>query len=170
MLRNDGFRPILVMLFVTTVAYVAIAVTLPPAIVQTAMHAISFAAWVAVAIVYAPGVAQIIRERASSMGDILNVGIFLSAISVSSTRGWAAFYRILGRPSWMFENPIFGGLIAIGIAAAILHLMAPGAINDRVPKRGWIRVGVAIGIGIALAVFLIWAGVATDGEIQATPK
>lgn len=127
-------------------------------LLQTTLHAISFSIWIAVGVTYLPGAILGVLERRPTNADYLIIGIVCAGLSTALMRGWSAFYRILGRPEWMFENPIFGYLILLGIFGGVIHLTAPGAIGGRVPARNWIKVGIAIGIGAAMAISIVWLG------------
>jgi len=123
------------------------------------------ALWVGVCVAYLPPVIIILMDdRPLDRADILALGIFCGGFSIVIIRTWSMIWRIMGKPEWLLESDIVSYALFTSVIAAVLHLAAPGGLNDRVPPRRWISIGISVAIlvfaGLVLA-FMMQAPIAT---------
>lgn len=101
-------------------------------------------------------------------GDVLVVGIFLvwSGILITFCYQWA--YRLTDDP-WYLTNSMGAlgrWLIVIG---GCFHLAASGAIDNRIPRRAYMRVGMAVAAALFVALIMISLGVGIHETGQGRP-
>lgn len=101
-------------------------------------------------------------------GDVLIVGIFLcwTGIFIVFCSLWS--YRITDDP-WYLTNSIGAlgrWLIVIG---GCFHLAAAGAIDNRIPRRAYMRVGMAVAAALFIALIMISLGVGIHETSQGRP-
>jgi hypothetical protein len=117
------------------------------------------ALWVGVCVAYYPPVVVILLDdRPLDRADILALGIFCGGFSIVVIRTWSMVWRILGKPEWLLESDIVSYALFTSVIAAVFHLAAPGGLNDRVPPKRWINIGISIAAlvfaGLVLAFVL----------------
>ena len=108
---------------------------------------------VAVITAYAPDAWAAARAQPITRGDILAMGIWFSWFSVFLGR----LSILLGYTFsmlWIFRSPLNSLLVVFALIGGVCHIMAPEAIDGRVPKRKWVIVGVIAGVGVAISMAL----------------
>lgn len=137
-----------------SVAYWIIAPMFPPQTVLEWTNGIIVLVGIAVFASYAPGI--VMKMSQSDKIDRvlqLSIGITISWAATSILRLWGLMWRKSGMPDWMQLNYVVGYLAFLTICAGVLHITAPGAVDGIVPKKNWIIVGIAIALGIGLALY-----------------
>jgi hypothetical protein len=108
-------------------------------------------------VVFTYGVAiwQFKAERHGTAGHMLTIGIMVSFAGVLWGAGFYLLWQYYERPlTWALHPPAFFGNFLTSIAC-IFHLLAPGSIDDHIPRKGLWRASIAIAIGLAGAGALI---------------
>lgn len=105
---------------------------------------------VAVVIAYAPSAFDAVRKKRPNMADQVSMGISLGFLSLMGSGLWFLLWRLSGKPDWMLDSWLAALLIFASIIAGVLHLSAPGAINGVIPKRNFVWLGAAVGLGSLL--------------------
>lgn len=91
----------------------------------------------------------------------LVVGIWLSFLSRLLQTIDAIVHRLADAPPWLLNAEIVPFTGQASILAAMLHIVATGAIEGEVPRRSQ----VALGISVGLAVILLGAILATRPDV-----
>jgi hypothetical protein len=102
-----------------------------------------------IVVAYAPVVRQALQRPLIEGGDILAIGIFIAWLGVAYARGVSILWRLADKPVDWLDSPIWGLHIALSTIGAMCHLVAPGAVEGRVPTRQWIRIGLWVAAGVA---------------------
>lgn len=84
----------------------------------------------------------------------LAIGIFLAWMSVVMTRTWSGIIRAYPLETWMRDSYFIAFYIWTTLMAGVFHMTAPGAINGIVPTANFIKIGVAVMIGILLGLLI----------------
>lgn len=87
----------------------------------------------------------------------ISFGIALAFIGVIGTGLWSLLWRLAERPDWMVNSDVNAFFVFLNIAAAMLHVSAPGAISGIVPMKSRIALGLAFGAGACLTAALLTA-------------
>lgn len=111
---------------------------------------------------YAEGVWDALRTRRPGMVAIYTVGAFLPWVALFLLCVTAIVIRT-GQGEWLRSTPIISGYLVTFILAGVLQMASPGALDGKVPRANWVKVGFAIGAGVLGAVLLIVFGI---GVIQ----
>ncbi|WP_073051397.1 hypothetical protein [Kaistia soli] len=114
----------------------------------------------AVMISYAPEAIRAATHARPDKTDQLILGIVVTWLATILFRGWGIWSRATGFPEWMRYSPMFGFMIFLFILGGVLHITAPNTIDDRVPRRAWMRVGLAIGAGAFIAGMIVGSRIA----------
>lgn len=123
-----------------------------------ALNIVQAAAASAVVVAFLPEIGRIIFGREPMRRDAwLVYGVWVSWCDVLYRTIESLVWRILGQPSWIINSDFTSAYLWFGIIAAISHIIRPGGLNDRVPAREWIRVGVIIGSAVLVALGVIYA-------------
>jgi len=110
---------------------------------------------VGVVVAYAPVVFNsIFSDRPLDRADWLGIGIFLSWFATIELRTYSIIWRWMDQPLWLTQSEILSYALFCQTTAAIFHLAAPGAINNRIPTRRWINIGIAVTLVVIGALAL----------------
>ena len=90
-------------------------------------------------------------------GYLLIVGIFLTWSASVLRSGLSIVWRWLGEPPWITNTDFTNYFLFLMIVGAVLHVLSPGSISEQIPPKRWIRIGAAAGIGVFLALMLLYA-------------
>ena len=120
-----------------------------------ALNSIDIALSVAVCIAFLPSALDsVFRPGPADKAIFLTLGIFCGWVGNSLRSGWSMAWRALGMPDW-FANTDMTSYILFWIGAgALFHLLAPGALDEQVPPKRWVKIGVWVGVGVLLAIAL----------------
>jgi hypothetical protein len=112
---------------------------------------------VAVVVAYGDGAFRAMFARHPDKFAMLTLGIVVSWASVALTSTWSVLWRLSGQPAWWVNSyPNSFGLY-IALAAAVLHITAPGAVDGRIPKKLMIHLGLIAAIVTSLAIAVVIA-------------
>jgi hypothetical protein len=145
-------NPIILMASILFALYLVLASFIPPSPLLEHIRLLQMSTAIAVVIAYSPFAFSALREsRRPDRVQQLSMGILLGFLSIMLGGLWSYVWRTSGKPAWMYDSDVQGFIIWISILAAALHITAPGAIDGQIPKRNFIMLGCAVGIGVFLA-------------------
>lgn len=134
-------------------AYATEAATLIPAL-NIAMVALA----VGVCVAFAPSMVRFFAGRGPvDRGDALSLGIFTTWFATAFSGVWSLTWRWMGQPAWLANNDLVSYFRFIFVCGAVLHLVAPGAIEDRIPPTRWVKIGGAVALVVFVAFMALWA-------------
>lgn len=82
----------------------------------------------------------------------LALGIFLGWLAIVENRTWVGLIRMFPLDMEMRQSYFIAFYVWTSIVAAFFHLTAPRALDGRVPTANWIKIGVAVAIGVFLGI------------------
>ena len=127
-----------------------------PALIAV-LNSIDISLSVAVCIAFLPSASDaIFTDRPADKAIFLTLGVFCGWEGNSLRSGWSMAWRALGMPEWFANTDITSYILFVIGAGALFHLLAPGALNEDVPAKRWIKIGAWIGAGVFLAIVLIY--------------
>jgi hypothetical protein len=106
------------------------------------------------AVSYGPEVWKILRGQRPAHGDLLILGVFLTGVGFVLQGVWFLLWRLGGKPNWMLDATGFAAIVLLLVIAAVLHVLSPGAIGAKVPRRNLLWLGVAVGITFGLVTWI----------------
>lgn len=107
---------------------------------------------IAVSIAFLPGIFKALRTPWPSYSGQLILGIVLSWFGVAGSAGWVLIWASAGQPQWMLDSNINGWFLWLQILGGTLHLTAKHSVEDDIPRPNWIRLGVAVAIGVLIGI------------------
>ncbi len=121
------------------------------------LNSVDISLSVAVCIAFLPSALDaVFQERPADKAVFLTLGVFCGWEGNSLRSGWSLAWRALGMPEWFANTDITSYILFVIGAGALYHLLAPGALDEDVPPRRWIKIGAWVGIGIFLAIILTY--------------
>ncbi len=110
----------------------------------------------AITVTFTPEAMRILIGKGHmNRGDLFAYGIWLSwgavVYRVIETLAW----RYLGQPMWLVNSDITSGNLFISCVAGIFHIARPGELNDRLPIRQNIRIGIIVGLSVAAGLAVV---------------
>lgn len=122
------------------------------------LNAVAICVAVAVVVSYTPVFWSSITARRTiwDSGSLLACGIWIGWFSVIMNRIFTYTWQFLGKPTWMFESDIRSYYLALLILAGLFHLTGPEAINNSIPPRHWVKLGLLLGGGTAAFLIILW--------------
>jgi hypothetical protein len=112
---------------------------------------------VAVVVAYGDGGIRALFARNPDKFQMLTLGIVVSWGSVALSASWSVLWRLAGQPAWWVNSYANSFGLYLGLAAALLHITAPGAVDGRIPRKLMIRLGVIAAIVVSLACAVVLA-------------
>lgn len=111
-----------------------------------------------VCVAYFPIIRQVLtdRHRHIDRADMLALGIFCSWFAIVLRAAWSLAWRHQGKPSAWIDSHFLSYFIFLGVCAASFHLLAPGAIDQRIPSREWLWVGMLCALGVLSIMVASW--------------
>jgi hypothetical protein len=106
------------------------------------------------------------RERIPDRAYQLVMGIVVAWGAVLLNRAYHLWWRGNGQRIDLVNNDMVTFFSFVLSIAAILHLTVPGAIDGRIPKKQWAILSGAVGVGIALAAYLMIIGFGVDISVE----
>ncbi|KNY20873.1 hypothetical protein [Methylobacterium sp. ARG-1] len=107
---------------------------------------------IAVFISLLPGIVKALRTPWPSYSGQLILGIVLSWFGVAGSAGWVLIWASGGQPQWMLDSNINGWFLWLQILGGTLHLTAKHSVEDDIPRPNWIRLGIAVAIGVLVGI------------------
>lgn len=109
---------------------------------------------VAVSFVFARTFYETLQEPDLRAESLLPAGVFLAWAATALAAAMALIWRVSGRPPWIADSDLVALHIFASTLGGIYHLIAPGAVDGRIPRMEWIKVGCALGCGVFALVML----------------
>lgn len=103
--------------------------------------------WCGIAVAYSPSVIDIAKYRRLDGAMILSVSTFFVAVALCYWTLGAMTWRWFGRPPEWVDSVVRSYYIPVVTAAAICKMLAPQAVNGRIPTLGWIKLGAYVAAG-----------------------
>jgi hypothetical protein len=158
----DGIRQVLYLTgLALLVGYQSINVFVPNADMIVATRILAAGFYSAVVFAYAGDAWAAVIEPKPQKSDFLIAGIWLSFLSHLLQTIYAIIYRLADAPTWLLNAEVVPFIVGASILAAMLHIVATGAIEGEVPRRSRVTLGIAVGA----AVILVGAVLATRPDI-----
>lgn len=108
---------------------------------------------VAVCIAFLPSVIDAVwGPKPVDSAAFMVAGVFLAWESNALRSVWSMVWRALGAPAWLADTDFTGYVLFVLGYGAVLHLLAPGAIGESVPRARWVKVGAWAGVGVLAAI------------------
>ena len=85
-------------------------------------------------------------------GDYLSFGIWLTWFAVIMQATGSIIWRSKGMPIWMADTDFTSYFLFMRVCGAVLHLAAPGAIDNQIPPRRWIMIGIIIAVAVLAVI------------------
>ena len=121
------------------------------------LNSVDIALSVAVCIAFLPSACDAMFGRGpADKAVFLTLGIFCGWEGNALRSGWSMAWRALGMPTWLADTDITSYILFVIGGGALYHLLAPGALNESVPPRRWIKIGAWVGTGVFLAIILTY--------------
>lgn len=89
-------------------------------------------------------------------GSWIAYGIWWGWASVAYAGLQTLVWRLLGQPMWIVNSDISSLGIFMACIGAVGHIAKPGDINDELPRREQIRIGLIIGGALAVGLTLVY--------------
>lgn len=109
-----------------------------------------------VLVAYIPAAVEAAR-RGNVRSTLLATGISLIAFAAIEVRIWSILIRIF---DWEeLRNSYWLAFFLVhGLVGYLLHLAPPGAPENDIPGRNWIKTGILVGVGLLIASLFIGFG------------
>ena len=125
-----------------------------PALIAV-LNSIDIALSVAVCIAFLPSALDaVFQDGPADKAVFLTLGIFCGWEGNAIRSGWSMAWRAFGMPDWFANTDITSYILFVIGAGALFHLLAPGALDEQVPPKRWVKIGAWVGIGVLLAITL----------------
>lgn len=140
-------------IYVASMAFWIVAFFVPSPTMIIGLSYIGLIVSVAVFYAYFPNVLNAIRYGTSAAQQLL-LGITLMSLTVIELRGWSTSVRIFGLEFYLKDSYFIPFVLYQVVWAQILHLI-PGAVQDELPGRRRIWVGIVIAVALFVAGIVV---------------
>lgn len=155
------FRFPLIGIGLATVAALVLAhYTMPSSWIIMGLYMILVMISAGLSVGYSEGVVEAVKTRRPGMAALYTVGAFLPWVALLTLCITAILVRS-GQYPWLRSSPVISGYLVVFIVSGILQMASPGALDGKVPRGNWIKVGLAVGGGIVAAILIILSGIVT---------
>lgn len=138
-------------------AFLLFALLVPAAVLIDAFNGAILALSVGVCVAYSPVIRNILgRYRNIDRADLLALGIFFGWFGIVLRTAWSLVWRYYGTPLEWLDTHFTSYFLFTSLCAAGFHLLAPGAIDSRVPTWEWVRVGLLCSAGVMAMFLAFW--------------
>lgn len=158
MFRIFGRVPLVMIGLAVAASLVAAHLLMPTDWVIMGLYLILVMVAAGLSVGYFEGVWDAITSRRPGMASLYTVGAFLPWVALLTLCVTAIIIRT-GHGEWLRSTPVISGYLTVFIVAGVLQMASPGALDGRVPRANWIKVGMVVGGGILAAIMLITLGV-----------
>jgi H+/Cl- antiporter ClcA len=131
-------------------AYILMAVYIDRETLALAMSGVLLSVAIGVLATYGHAILDALKKDKPNHVDYLVMGIGLSWLAIGYNRAWGLTFRWLDRPTWMNDHWSLSLFLFAAVLAGTLHITAPGAVDGRIPKRNWVRWGLAVAVGLSV--------------------
>jgi hypothetical protein len=107
--------------------------------------------------VYWPDARSAWKSNSPEVGDYLIVGITIGWCATFCQAMFSVIYRLAGGPLWFANADVNSLWILMSSISGWLHIMAPGGVDGKVPRRNRIGLGVSIGSAVASTCLVLWS-------------
>jgi hypothetical protein len=120
------------------------------------LNIVQVAIAVSVVVAFTPEVFRILTSRtAMNRGSWMAYGIWMSWGSVIYRTVISLTWRFMGQPAWIVNSDLVSWGFFWGIVGAACHIIKPGELNERVPTRELIRIGLILGFAVAVGLTIV---------------
>jgi hypothetical protein len=137
-------------LYCLLIVWALLAVFVKPVRLIEIENAFLIAAGFGVSVAYAPYAIQALRAKFPSQGEILALGIWLAWIAIAAERVYSLVGRAMGKDIVFFNTSLHTAFIYVTLLGGVCHLIAPEAVEDRLPRKAWIRMGIIVAIAVLI--------------------
>ena len=149
------WRRLLLLVAIPHIAFLLLSLPTTAPFLIGLLNAISLSLSVGVCVAFIPAMLAIFfKPHALERGDYLSLGIWITWFAVIMQAAWSIAWRARGMPLWMASTDFTSYFLFTRVCGAIFHLAAPAAINDQIPPRRWIMIGILIAVAVALAILV----------------
>jgi hypothetical protein len=110
-----------------------------------------------VVVVYWPDARLAWKSNSPEVGDYLIVGITIGWCATLCQAMFSVIYRLAGGPLWFANADVNSLWILMSSISGWLHIMAPGAVDGKVPRRNRLGLGISIGASVAVTCLVLWS-------------
>lgn len=110
-----------------------------------------------VVVIYWPDFIEAIRSEEPELGDFLIFGVTIGWAATFCQAMFVIVFRLSGNPWWLANSDLNLLWIASSILSSVMHVIAPGAVRNEVPRRNRIGLGIGTFAGIFCACSLMVA-------------
>lgn len=143
-------------LYALLIVWALAAISIKPARLILIENAFVIAAGFGVSVAYAQYAFKALRAKQPTQGDMLALGIWLAWTAFAAERVYSLVGRALGKDIGFFNTSLHTGFLFLTLLAGICHLVAPEAVEGRIPRRTWVWMG-----WLAAGAMLILIGLAS---------
>lgn len=112
----------------------------------------------AVVVAFTPEVLRILLGRRDmTRGSWMAYGIWVSWGSIVWRTAESLVWRLLGQPPWIINSDLTSFYLFWGCVGAAAHIVKPGELDERIPPRETIRIGVIVGALVAVGLGVVYA-------------
>lgn len=111
----------------------------------------------AVVVVYWPDARAAWKSNSPEVGDYLIVGITIGWVATLCQALFSVIYRLAGTPMWFANADVNSLWILMSSISGWLHIMAPGAVDGKVPQRNRLGLGISIGAAVGMTCLVLWS-------------
>lgn len=158
MFRFFGRVPLIMIGLAVAASLVAAHLLMPADWVIMGLYLILVMVSAGLSVGYFEGVWDAVTSRRPGMASLYTVGAFMPWIALLTLCVTAIIIRS-GQGAWLRSTPVISSYLMFFIVAGLLQMASPGALDGKVPRANWIKVGMVIGGGIIAAIFLIILGI-----------
>lgn len=116
---------------------------------------VSFA--VAVVVTFTPAVYDIaLGRKPMNRGSWIAYGVWWGWSSVAYSGIETLTWRLIGQPMWLVNSDVTSAGIFMAIIGGVAHIVRPGDLNEHLPRREMIRVGLLTGAATAVGLTIIY--------------
>jgi hypothetical protein len=119
------------------------------------LNGIAVAMSIAVIIAYWEGVHEALTTRSRDAGHILLLGVVCGWGGLFARQAAMWLWRWAGEPAWVINHKAFGFISVLVISAGALHLSARGAINNQIPRRNFVILGITVAVGVLIGMLTV---------------
>lgn len=146
------------MFILPTLAFCALAYLTEDRALIMVLNIVQFGFASAVVTAFTPEVWRVMTgTRGMSRGSWMAYGIWMGWGAVVWRTGESLIWRAIGQPAWLINSDVTSAYLYFGCIAAAAHIIRPGELDERIPARETIRIGVIVGALAALGLACVYA-------------
>jgi hypothetical protein len=148
-------RPFWVVTIIATLSFL-------PLLLLEGQHAFDLLDWLTVAvgigiiIGYLPSLIRARQLTQWEPGHIFVIGIFSVQVAQVSRHFWQWIWRYFGKPDWMLDHWFLLVTIWLFFIGGVMHLIVSDVVEGKIPRENWVRVGIAVAVGLGAFGIIIF--------------